>query len=177
MGVGGLVSNVCLTFGIVVTHGAHRCLEVGRGLLLNLVGQMVDFEPIEPGHKLVSWPLGSVFGVHHEEHVGESGTEICAIGVMMSGGLGGVNIHALGAVELDHGLTGHVAEADGQHLLVFAVDAGTVAEVTGLVFLDHLGDTAVGKDVTCVDQAVEQFSRLFDEVGLVGIVFELVIRL
>ena len=136
----------------------------------------MNFEPIQSGHKLVGWPLGSVFGMHHEEHVRESGTEICAIGVMMSGGLGGVNIHALWAVQLDHSFTGYVTEPDRQHLLVFAVYPGTVTKVPGLVFLDHLGDTTISQNVACVYKAVKQFSRLFNEVGLVGIVFELVIR-
>ena len=32
-------------------------LEVGRSLLLDLVGQGVDLEPVQAGDKLVGWPL------------------------------------------------------------------------------------------------------------------------
>ena len=35
-----------------------------------------------------------------------------------------------------------------------------MAEIAGLVFLDHLSDAAVGEDVSRVDQPVEHLSRL-----------------
>jgi hypothetical protein len=41
-----------LTFPAVVAHGPHGGLEVGRCLLLDLVGQVVDLEPIEPEKKI-----------------------------------------------------------------------------------------------------------------------------
>ena len=36
-----------------------------------------------PGHKLVGGPLGPVLGVHHEEHVRETGAEVGAICVVV----------------------------------------------------------------------------------------------
>ena len=80
-------------------------LEVGRSLLLDLVGQGVDLEPVQAGDKLVGWPLWParetnikykyqlsikwqklpVLRVHHEEHVREAGTKVGAISVVVSG--------------------------------------------------------------------------------------------
>ncbi len=166
-----------LTLGIVVTHGSHGCLEVCGCLLLDLVGQVVNLEPIEPGHKLVDGPFGPVLWVNHEQHVREPCAEIGPVCVVMPRGLWGVDVHALWAIELDHGLAGDVAQADGQHLLVFAIDAWTVAKVSCLIFLNHLGNAAIGQDVTRVDESVQQLGRLLDEVRLVWIVFQLVVRL
>ena len=100
-----------LALGVVVAHGPHGRFEVCCSLLLNLVGQMVDLESVEPGHKLIGWTLWPVFWMHHEEHVWESGAEICAIRVMMPRRFWCVNVHAFGAVELkfDHFLPGNVA--------------------------------------------------------------------
>ena len=58
-----------LALGVVVAHGPHGRFEVCCSLLLNLVGQMVDLESVEPGHKLIGWTLWPVFWMHHEEHV------------------------------------------------------------------------------------------------------------
>ena len=78
-------------------------LEVGRSLLLDLVGQGVDLEPVQAGDKLVGWPLWParetivkykyklsikwqklpVLRVHHEEHVGEPGAKVCTISVVV----------------------------------------------------------------------------------------------
>ena len=80
-------------------------LEVGRSLLLDLVGQGVDLEPVQARDKLVGWPLWParktivkykyqlsikwqklpVLRVHHEEHVREAGTKVGAISVVVSG--------------------------------------------------------------------------------------------
>lgn len=65
----------------------------------------------KPGHKLVGWSLGPVLGVHHEEHVGEACAEVGPVCVVMSGGLGRVHVHALGTVQLHHGLSGNVRKA------------------------------------------------------------------
>jgi len=35
-----------LTFCIIVAHGPHGCLEICGRLLLNLVGQVMNFEPV-----------------------------------------------------------------------------------------------------------------------------------
>ena len=98
-----------LALGVVVAHGPHGSFKVCCSLLLNLVGQVVDLESVEPGHKLIGWTLWPVFWMHHEEHVWESGAEICAIRVMMPRRFWCVNVHAFGAVEFDHGLSGNVA--------------------------------------------------------------------
>ena len=57
-----------------------------------------------PGDELVGRAFGSVLWVNHEEHVGEAGAEVGAVGVVMPRLLGGVDVHALRAVELHHGL-------------------------------------------------------------------------
>jgi len=51
-------------------------LEIGGSLLLNLISQRMDLETVETGHKLVCRTLWSIFRVHHEQHVGEPGTEV-----------------------------------------------------------------------------------------------------
>jgi hypothetical protein len=52
-----------------------------------------------------------------------------------------------------------------------------VAKVAGLVLFNHLRDAAVRQDVSRVDEAVEHLGRLLDEVGLVGVVLELIVGL
>lgn len=49
--------------------------------------------------------------MHHEEHVRETSAEVRAICVVVPGGLGCVHVHALGAVELHHGLAWDVRKA------------------------------------------------------------------
>ncbi len=46
--------------------------------------------------------------MYHEEHMGEPSTEVDAIDVVMAGGLGCVDVAALGAVQLHHRLPRHV---------------------------------------------------------------------
>lgn len=76
--------------------------------------------------------------MHHEEHVGKASAEVGAICVVMARGLGSVHVHALGTVRLDHGLAGHIGQAERQHWLVLTVDAWTHAEIARLVLFDHL---------------------------------------
>ncbi len=113
--------------------------------------------------------------MNHEQHVREPGAKVGPVSVVVTRALGIVDVHALGAVELDHGLAGDVRQADGQHRLVLAVDARAVPKIAGLVLLDHLGDPAVGEDVAGVDEAVEHLGRLLDEVALVRVVLELLV--
>lgn len=61
-------------------------LEIGRGLLLDLISEGVDLESVEPGHELVGGALWPVLGVHHEEHVGEARAEVGPVCVVVSGG-------------------------------------------------------------------------------------------
>lgn len=49
--------------------------------------------------------------MNHEEHVWEPGTKVGPIGVVVPGGLGGVDVHTLGAVQLHHGLSWDVRQA------------------------------------------------------------------
>ena len=72
-----------LSLPVVVRHRPHGRLEVGRRLLLYLVGERVDLEAIEPRHELVGRPLWPVLWVHHEQHVREPGAEVRAIGVVV----------------------------------------------------------------------------------------------
>lgn len=55
-----------LAFSVVVGHGAHGRFEIGRGLLLNLICVMMDFEAVQSGHKLVGGSLGPVLRMNHE---------------------------------------------------------------------------------------------------------------
>lgn len=57
-----------------------------------------------PRDKLVGWSLWPILGVNHEQHVGETCPKIGSVCVVMSGGFGGVHVHALWAVEFHHGL-------------------------------------------------------------------------
>ena len=61
--------------------------------------------------------------------------------------------------------------------LVLAVHPGAVAKVASLVLLNHLGDPPVRQNVSCVDKSIEHLSCLFDQIGLVGVVLQLVVRL
>jgi len=80
---------------VVVVHGPERrlpptrfgfvCLEVCSGLLLDLVGQGMNLEAVEPGHELIGGAFWPVLGVHHEQHVGESSPEVGAVCVVMPG--------------------------------------------------------------------------------------------
>lgn len=46
--------------------------------------------------------------MYHEEHMGETCAKVDAIDVVMAGGLGGVDIAALGTVKLHHGLSWYI---------------------------------------------------------------------
>ena len=87
-----------LTLGIIITHGPHGCLEICRCLLLNLVGQMMNFESVEPWNKLVGRTFWPIFWMHHKKHMWEAGAEICPVSVVVSRRFGSVHIHAFGAV-------------------------------------------------------------------------------
>jgi len=152
-------------------------LEVGGCLLLDLVGEGVDFESIEARDKLVGRSLWPVLRMHHEEHVWEASAKVGAIRVVVSGGLGGVDVHALWAVKLDHGLSRDIRQPNRHHWLVLAVHPGAVAKVASLVLLNHLGDAPVCQNVSCVDQPIEHLSCLLDQVRLVGVVLQLIVRL
>ena len=73
-----------LSLPVVVRHRPHGRLEVGRRLLLYLVGERVDLEAVEARHELVGRPLGPVLGVHHEQHVREPRAEVRAVRVVVS---------------------------------------------------------------------------------------------
>lgn len=152
-------------------------LEIGRSLLLDLVGQGVDLEAVQTGNKLVGRSLWPVLRMHHEEHVGEARPKVGPISVVVSGGLGGVDVHALWAVELHHRLSRDIRQPNWHHWLVLAVHPGAVAKVASLVLLNHLGDPPVRQNVSCVDKPIEHLSCLFDQIGLVGVVLQLVVRL
>ena len=52
-----------------------------------------------------------------------------------------------------------------------------MAKVTSLVLLNHLGDPPVCQNVSCMDQPIEHLSCLLDQVGLIGVVLQLVVGL
>lgn len=86
-----------------------------------------------------------------------------------------VHIHALGAVELLHGLTWDVQKANRNHWLVLPVYMRTVAKVSLLVLFQHLGIATVGEDVVSMNQSIKHLSHLLNEVILVGAVSQLFI--
>jgi len=166
-----------LAFSVVVGHGPHRCFKVCGRLLLDLIGMVVDLEPVETRHKLVGRSLGPILRMHHEQHVREACAEVGPVSVVVSRRLWCVDVHAFGAVQLNHGFARDVAETNGKHGLVFAIDARAVGKVTRLILFDHLGDSSVSEDVSGVYESVKHFSCLLDEVAPVGIVLEVIVRL
>ena len=114
----------------------------------------MNLESVETRNELIGWTLRSVLWVHHKKHVGEACAEIGSVRVVVSGRLGGVDVHTFRTIQLDHCLPWNIAEADWKHLLIFTIDARTVTEVSSLVFLDHLRYATVGQYITCVDQTV-----------------------
>ena len=46
--------------------------------------------------------------MYHKEHVGKTCAKVDTIDVMVAGGLGCVDVTALGAVELHHGLSRYI---------------------------------------------------------------------
>ena len=68
----------------------------------------MNLEAVQSWHKLIATTFGSHLRMNEEEHVRESGAKVAAVGVMMLGRFGSVRIHALGTVQLDHRLAGHV---------------------------------------------------------------------
>lgn len=107
--------------------------------------------------------------MNHEEHVWEPGAEVGSVRVMVSRRFRSVYVNAFWTVGLDHGFAGYVGQSQGQHWLAFAVDSWTVSEVAALIFLNHLGDSAIGENVTSVDEAVEHLCGLLNQVRLVWI--------
>ena len=67
-----------------------------------------------PGDKLVGGLFGPVLGVHHEQHVREAGAKVGAVDVVMSGGLGRVDVHTLRAIQLHHRLSRNIGQTCGQ---------------------------------------------------------------
>ena len=57
---------------------------------------------------------------------------------------------------------GNVGQSDGEHGLVFAINSRTMSEVSGLVLLDHLRDSAIRQDVAGVDQPVKHLCGLLN---------------
>jgi len=153
------------------------CLVVSCSLLLNLISQRMNFEAVEARNELVCWPLGSVLWMNHKQHVREASAEISPVRMMVSGGLGCINIHAFWAVKLDHGLPWHVRQSDGQHGLILTVNPRAVTKVPCLILLNHLCNAPIGQNVSGVNESIQHLRCLLYQVGLVRIILELVIRL
>ena len=54
----------------VVAHRSHWGFEVGHRLLLDLIREVVNFKPVQPGDELVGRAFASVLWVNHDEHMG-----------------------------------------------------------------------------------------------------------
>lgn len=128
----------------------------------------MDFEAIQTREKLIGRTFWPIFRMNHKQHVREAGAEVSAVCVVMTRGLRVVDVHAFGAVQLNHGLARQVGQTDWQHRLVLAVDPWTVTEVAVLVLIDHLSDAAIGQNEARVDQTVEHLCSLLDQVRLRG---------
>lgn len=155
----------------------HWTFEIAGRLELKLIRHRVDLEPVQPGDKLVSWPFGPVFWVHHEQHVRKPCSEVGSVRVMVAGRFWGVHVHAFGAIELHHGLPRDVGKTNWKHGLVFTVDTGTVPEISLLVLLKHLCDASVREYVTGMDEAIQHLSCLLNQVTLVWVILQLLIWL
>lgn len=107
--------------------------------------------------------------MNHEEHVWKPGAEVGSVRVVVPRRFRSVYVNAFWAVGLNHSFAGNVGQSQGQHWLAFAVHSGTVSEVPALIFLNHLGDSAIGENVTSVDEAVEHLGGLLNQVGLVEV--------
>jgi len=58
---------------------------VGIRFILQLVGLMMYFESVQFRNEILCGFGWSVFWVHHEQHMRESGAEVTTIGVVVSG--------------------------------------------------------------------------------------------
>ena len=121
--------------------------EVGS-LLLYLVSRWMNDEAKQSRHKMFLRLPGPVLGVHHQEHVREARAEESSVKLMVSGRLWSVDVSTLGTVEFHHLLPGLVVETDGKDVLLLTEDPGTGAEVSGLIFLNHLAGSSGGQDVS-----------------------------
>lgn len=138
----------------------------GNMIRLNNISWPVN----KPWYKLIHCTLWSVFRMNHKEHMWESCSEICSIGVMMSRAFGCVHIHALWTVILDHGFARHITQSQRKHWLRFTIHPGTVSKVTRLILLNHLGNSSIRENVSSMNETIQHFSCLLNEIRLVGIV-------
>lgn len=69
---------------IIVADSTHGNFKIGSPLLLNLISQRVDLEPIKSWNKLIGGLLRSIFRMNHEQHVWETSSKICSVGVVMT---------------------------------------------------------------------------------------------
>lgn len=75
-------------------------------------------------------------GVDHEEHVSERTTKVGPVDGAVTGGFGGVEILAAGAVKFDGFLVRNVRETEGEEGLAVAEYSRTATKVSLLVFFD-----------------------------------------
>lgn len=64
--------------------------------------------PLVPWNKLIGWAFGTVLGMHHEQHMRESSTEVSTVGMMVSRRLWCVHVDAFGAIGFHHSLTRNI---------------------------------------------------------------------
>jgi len=140
-----------LLSSIVVTHPHRGGFKVARRLGLKLIRQRMNFESIQAWNKLVCRTLRTIFRVNHEEHVGESGSKVSPIRVMMPRRFRSVNIDTFGAVQFNHSFPWYIRQAYGEHGLIFTVNSRAVTKIIGLVFLNHLRDPSICQNVSSMN--------------------------
>lgn len=158
---------------------ALKCffVEVRVGLLLQLVSHRVDLEAVKASDELGSRPFRAILWVNHKQHVWKSGAEIGAICVVVSARLRIVDFLAFWAVELHHCFSWHIREADRQHLVVLAINSWAVSEVALVVLFHHLCNSSICQNISRVNEPVEHLRRLLNQIVLVRVVIQVVIRL
>ena len=139
--------------------------NVSYFLLVNIVALVVELqlvfraahaenaEPVDLGDEL-GRTLGHEVRVGLEEDVGKARAEVGAVDVELLLPRN-VDVLAPGAVDFDPGGRKLLGNADGQHVLPFAEDAGAVAERAQHVFLLHHRQAAGREYKARVDQSVE----------------------
>ena len=73
------------------------------------------------------------------------------------------------------GQPGRVGQAGSMGQTISMGQAGCVGQAGRVGRAYHLRDAAVGEDVARVDEAVEHFGRLLDQIALVRVVLQLLV--
>jgi len=71
-------------FVLAAPRFSFMSLKISCSLLLDLIGQRMNLEPVQARYKLVGWSFWPVLRVHHEKHVREACPKVGPISVVVS---------------------------------------------------------------------------------------------